>query len=114
MEYISNIEGRVEGWGARGGEGRVGEEGCARHTTPPDPLYSLYIPYIFPKYVPYIFPYVCLIYSVNRRNTWFKFSWRLYYFLSVFLNVSGFNVFIVFRGFTCFVLVLKENNMVTT
>ena len=39
--------------------------------------YSLYIPYIFPKYFPHMFPHVFLIYSVNRKKTWFKFSFRL-------------------------------------
>ena len=46
VEYIRNIEGRVGGWGACGGEGRLG--GGARAP----PLHSpFYIPYIFHIYI---------------------------------------------------------------
>ena len=90
MEYIRNIEGQVGG-GARPPFPTPhppphyyyylmiilwlhfgGEVGRAPHP-PPAPLYSLYIPYIFPKYVPYIFPCVFLnLWSQQKTNPYRK------------------------------------------
>ena len=42
MEYIKNIE------------GAPAPPPSARPIPPPAPIYSLYIPHIFPKYIPYL------------------------------------------------------------
>ena len=68
MEYIRNIE---------RGVGAGGEEGGARPTPPPGPLYSLYILYIFPEYFPYMFPCVFLdLWSQQKTSPLFSGGFR--------------------------------------
>ena len=51
--------------------------GRAPLTPPPVPLYSLYIPYIFPKYFPYMFPCVFLnLWSQQKTSPLFSGGFR--------------------------------------
>ena len=55
------------------GEGRVGGRGLR----PPGPLYSSYIPYIFPEYFPYMFPCVFLnLWSQQKTSPLFSGGFR--------------------------------------